>query len=65
MKTIELYYERWLSSDNQTEIHYFIKGTDVYVFGYNPDLLNEDIVNRILEENNYKITGPKKRKELT
>ncbi|MFI5220477.1 MAG: hypothetical protein ACHQNT_13410 [Bacteroidia bacterium] len=53
--------ELWNSTDNQSEIHYFIKGTDTYIFGYNPRYFTEQEVNNILSKN-FKIGKLRKRK---
>jgi hypothetical protein len=49
-----LHLEIWNSSENRQERHYFVKGGDVgyqhntYVFGYNPELVSEETVARII-----------------
>lgn len=50
----ERFVEVWKSSENREERHFFIKGGDVgyqhntYWFGFNPQLVSEDQVRRIL-----------------
>lgn len=53
---MKLSLEKWWSSDNRHERHYFIKeGEGVsyqdgrYVFGYNPEIISPEKVHRILE----------------
>lgn len=47
--------EIWHSSENREERHYFVKGGDVgyqhntYLFGYNPQLVSDEIVGKIIE----------------
>ncbi len=49
-KTLEI----WQSDHNREECHYFVKGGDVgyqhntYLFGYNPQLVSEEKVAKIL-----------------
>jgi hypothetical protein len=52
---MKLSLESWQSSDNRHEKHFFIKdGTGAsyqdgrYVFGYNPDIVSAEKVERIL-----------------
>jgi hypothetical protein len=53
---MQLSLEIWSSTDNRHERHFFIKdgaGASYqdgrYVFGYNPEIVSEDKVKRILE----------------
>jgi hypothetical protein len=53
---MKLNLENWASSDNRHEKHFFIadgQGASYqdgrYVFGYNPDIVSEDKVERILK----------------
>lgn len=53
---MQLSLETWSSSDNRHERHYFLKDGQPgaayqdgkYVFGYNPDIVSADKVQRIL-----------------
>lgn len=47
--------EKWKSSENRQEIHYFIEGTQVYVVGFNPDLVPEDVIIRALKGLGYRV----------
>lgn len=46
--------ETWTSDHSRTERHYFIEGGDrgyqhnTYLFGYNPELVSERLVKKIL-----------------
>jgi hypothetical protein len=46
----EVRYERWLSNDNEEEIHYFLGNT--YLFGYNPEFVSEEEVQQQLRRIN-------------
>lgn len=41
--------EKWTSSEGRTEIHYFRLSDDEYLFGYNPLLIREEEVAKILD----------------
>jgi len=47
---MELFVEHWASSENQAEVHFFLKdtGTRIYVFGYNPEFISQEQVDAIL-----------------
>ncbi len=36
--------EKWTSSEGRTEIHYFDATNDEYLFGYNPLIMPEDLL---------------------
>lgn len=42
--------QRWRSDDDQEEQHVFVRGSDVYVFGFNPAFFPPGVVERILAE---------------
>lgn len=46
MKEIKI--ETWRSDKGDTEIHHFIEGTQTYLFGFNRDVLGEDLYRRVL-----------------
>jgi len=41
--------ERWHSSEGRTEIHFFLPGTQTYVFGFNPELIDERLIVPLIE----------------
>lgn len=45
--------ERWQSSEAREEIHLFVAGTQVYVMGFNPRLINEEHVLKLLEREGF------------
>lgn len=45
---MKLRVERWHSSEASEEVHFFIEGTQTYVIGFNPNLIEEDAVRRFL-----------------
>ena len=47
--------EKWKSSENREEVHYFIEGSQVYVMGHNLALVPEDVVIRALKGLGYKV----------
>lgn len=51
-------YEIWESSENRSEIHYFLEGTDTYVLGFNPKIIQSADVIKLL--NKFDILGPRK-----
>jgi hypothetical protein len=53
---LKLRIERWKSSENREEIHFFIEGTQTYVFGFNPKLLNKAMVMKWLLDAGFAIT---------
>ena len=59
---MELVYERWQSTDAQSAVHYFIKGTDTYIFGYNPEFISSDQVIQMLNELGVTETTMRKRR---
>ena len=59
----ELVYEKWVSTDNQEEIHYFLKNTDIYVFGFNPNKISKNIVEGMLHKHGFFILGERKRND--
>lgn len=40
--------ETWVSDKGATEIHHFIEGTNVYLFGFNTDVLGEKTYKEVL-----------------
>lgn len=45
--------ERWVSDQNQEEIHYFIAGEqNEYVIGYNPKYVSKEKIEALLREVN-------------
>ena len=56
-KVTEVKFEKWKSSDRQREIHFFVNGTDLYVFGYNPNVIKTRAVKKFLTEQGFKISG--------
>lgn len=42
------YTEEWESDQARTEIHYF-REDDEYLFGYNPQLIPPELLERLLE----------------
>lgn len=42
------YTEKWTSTEGRTEIHYFRKQDDEYLFGYNPLIMPAEIAEEIL-----------------
>lgn len=47
--------EKWESTKGRTEIHHYVKGTDRYIFGYNPSVVSKKQAKQIM-----KIIGKKK-----
>lgn len=48
--------EQWESNQNRKEIHFFVKGfQEVYLFGFNPQLLPEAKVKKFLKELGFEI----------
>ena len=48
------YVEVWKSNDNKTEVHLFDPDAqNDYVFGYNPQLVSKELVERLLDEIGY------------
>jgi hypothetical protein len=52
---MKLHLEVWESSENRHERHYFMKDgaahgyqNAAYVFGYNPEIVSEDVVQKII-----------------
>lgn len=41
--------EKWTSSENREEIHYFENDMETYYFGYNPEIIPYDVVRPIIE----------------
>jgi len=39
--------EKWESSEGRTEIHYFRTKDDEYLFGYNPLIIPEDLLQKL------------------
>jgi len=50
-----LLLEKWHSSENRHECHYFIEGGgkgyqhNTFLFGYNPELIPEEVAHALLE----------------
>lgn len=42
--------EKWTSSENRKEIHFFIEGTSIYLFGVNPKYIKKKDVNLLLKK---------------
>ena len=42
--------EKWKSSENREEVHYFIEGTQVYAVGFNPAVISEDGIKTLLRD---------------
>jgi hypothetical protein len=53
----ELRLERWKSSEEHQEVHFFIADSQIYVFGFNPDLVEESDVVGFLLEMGFQIGG--------
>lgn len=60
----EIWYEEWECTTGQRERHYFIKGTDTYVLGFNPEFLPVEQAEDILKTLGYKITGERRKEGL-
>ncbi len=48
--------EKWHSTRNRDEVHIFAQeedGKEVYIIGYNPQIINPDIIKEWLEFHNY------------
>ena len=41
--------EKWKSSEGRTEIHYFREKDDEYLFGYNPLLIDEGLLQDLIK----------------
>ena len=61
MKEINL--EKWTSTDNQEEVHFFIKGTDIYLFGYNPKKVSFDSIAELMKKNGFVLSEKRERNE--
>jgi len=55
-RPVELRLEKWHSTENRHEEHYFLEGGEfagyqksAYVFGYNPEIVTPEKVARILQ----------------
>ena len=57
---MEIEFETWTSSENQSEIHYFIKGTNIYIGGFNPQYISKYTFEKFIE-GFAPITGERKR----
>jgi hypothetical protein len=42
--------ERWHSSQASFEVHFFIAGTQIYVCGFNPELIDEAKIRKLVDE---------------
>lgn len=51
-----LVFEKWRSSENRTEIHIFIEGTQIYVMGFNPNLIDVVAALELLSNKGYDIS---------
>jgi len=54
MPRLKLRLEKWFSTTNKHEVHYFLDdkspaGDGAYVFGYNPEIILPDKLSRILD----------------
>jgi len=47
--------ERWKSSEQNEEIHFFVKGTQIYLAGFNPQLIPEEKIREILKEAGFEL----------
>lgn len=45
----QLRAERWHSTEKRDEIHFFVKGTDLYVAGFNPKLITAAQMEAVLK----------------
>lgn len=53
---IPLKLERWKSSDNQEETHYFLANNQkVYVMGFNPIYIPEKVIREFLAERGFHV----------
>ncbi len=50
-------FETWRSSTGEREIHFFLKGTDVYVFGFHPKYVSATEVKKFLKKQGYEVKG--------
>ena len=51
-----IHIERWHSSDNRQEVHFFKAGDQkIYVAGFNPQLIPEEKIRTILREAGFDI----------
>lgn len=51
----KLRVEGWESTENEREIHFFIKGTQTYVAGFNPKLITSQQMAAILREAGFEL----------
>jgi len=42
--------ERWKSTLKNREDHYYIKGTEVYLFGFNPKIFSKNKVRKFFKK---------------
>lgn len=54
---MEIKFEKWVYDQNQEEIHFFIEGTNTYLFGYNPAYFTEKQILEVLEILKGKLDG--------
>ena len=41
--------EHWTSSEGRMEAHYFREKDDEYLFGYNPLIMPEELLNQLID----------------
>lgn len=41
--------ENWKSSEGRTEVHYFRTSDDEYLFGYNPQIIPQELLDKLVE----------------
>jgi len=52
--------EKWKSNQNRYEQHYYVDGTDIYLFGFNPKCFDEKRVRGFFESEMKKKKAAKK-----
>lgn len=55
MEKIDIHIEKWVSSENNEEIHFFIEGTQTYLGGFNPKLISTADFVSFLDSQGYNI----------
>lgn len=58
---LELVVERWESDAGEAEAHFFLAGTDRYVFGLNPAFVSEAEVAELLLRIGGRVLGKRER----
>lgn len=51
----QVHIEHWKSSKGNREDHYFSGPKKVYLFGYNPELVSKEQINKIMKILNVKV----------